>query len=414
MSARAQVRQVPGLPEALEWFEARVGEVRDRLAELGVREVMLVHHDDADGLTAAAATKAALERLGLSVRLICLEKLFPGVVRALHSSSGQAIFYCDIGSPHADLISEANGGRNLTVILDHHDPRPAKDPLVLDLNLEHVGLRGEEDFSGATCCYLFARTLDEANKDLSYLALVGSCEIPVGYKGLNAQVLEEALSEGVVERVGKKLMIKKLGIEVRKLFSLLQVLGPVGYYVGGPELGVRAALEGITDEVRRMAEELEAKRKAVNKRLLATLYRRGLKRDGRIQWFDAGDAYRGMGSKVIGTFCSYLSHQRKLVRPDMFVVGLMHMEPTVPGFGRLEGDFVKVSVRAPKGLRAEIDAGRAPTAVGLLEEATRGFGIAVDGHAYAASCVIPADKVEEFIRRAAAVSSGQRGLGAWL
>ena len=401
------------LDRALEWLGQRVGEVRDRLAEFGAGEVVLVHHDDADGLAAAAATKAALERLGLTTKLICLEKLFPSIVRDLHAGSGKAIFYCDIGSPHADLISEANEGRNLTVILDHHDPRPSRDPLVMDLNLEHVGLRGEEDFSGATCCYLFARALDDANKDLSYLALVGSCEIPVGYKGLNTVVLKEALANGVVERVGKRLLIRKLGIEVRKLFSLLQILGPVGYYVGGPEAGVRAALEGVSDEVKALAEELEAKRKAVNKRLLASLYRRGLRREGRIQWFDVGDAYKGMGSKVIGTFCSYISYQRRLARPDMFVVGLMHMEPVVPGFGRLEGDFVKVSVRAPKALRPDIDAGKVPTAVGLLEEATKGFGIAVDGHAYAASCVIPADKVGEFIRRAASISSGQKGLGAW-
>jgi len=389
-----------------EWFRERVQEARERLEELGVGEVVVIHHDDADGLCSGAVVKAALERAGLKTRLICLEKLFPEVVRKLHAGEKQAIFYCDIGSPHADLISEFNRGRNLVVILDHHDPRPSTDPAVLDLNLEHVGFRGEEDFSGATCCYLFARELDEANKDLSYLALVGSCEIPVGFRGLNAEVLEEALKEGVVERSGRRLIIRKLGVGVRRLFSVLQVLGPVGYYTGGPELGVRAALEGLTPEVEALVKELEERRKAINKRLLARLYRRGgLRRSGRIQWFDAGDAYRGMGSKVVGTFCSYLSHQRRLVRPDMFVVGLMHMEPEVPGLGRLEGDFVKVSVRAPKPLRAEIDSGRVPTAVGLLEEATRGFGIAVDGHAYAASCVIPADRVEDFIERAAEVSA---------
>ena len=92
----------------------------------------------------------------------------------------------------------------------------------------------------------------------------------------------------------------------------------------------------------------------------------------------------------------------------------MRLRPEVPGFGRLEGDFVKVSVRAPKALRTDIDAGRTPTAVKLLEEATKGFGIAVDGHAYAASCVIPADKVDEFVERAARAASkpsGQTTLG---
>ena len=390
---------------ALEWLEEKTAQVLDRLRELSPSEVVIVHHDDADGLCSAAVTKTALERMGYRPRLVCLEKLFPQAVRLLHSGEGKAIFYCDIGSPHADLISRLNEGRNLAVILDHHDPRPSEDPMVLDLNLEHVGVRGEEEFSGATCCYLFARAADEANRDLSYLALVGSCEIPAGFRGINKEVLEEALRDGVVRRAGKKLIITKLGVGVRELFSALQVLGPVGYYSGGPEMGVRAALEGLTEDIRKAVRELEEKRRAVNKRILAQLYRRGLKRAGRVQWFNAGRAYKGMGSKVIGTFCSYLSHVRKLARPDMFVVGLMEMEPVIPGLGEIEGRFYKVSVRAPRELRAEIDAGKVPSAVQLLKEATKGFGIAVDGHAYAASCVIPADKVEEFVRRASEVSA---------
>ena len=393
---------------ALEWFGKRVSEALERLRSLRPEEVVVVHHDDADGLCSGAVVKAVLERMGHRPKLVCLEKLFPKAVELLHSGEGKAIFYCDIGSPHADMISEVNKGRNLTIILDHHDPVPTEDPSVLDLNLEHAGLKGEEEFSGATCCYLFARSLSDENRDLSYLALVGSCEIPVGFKGLNAEVLEESLRNGVVERKGKKLIIRRFGIGVRDLFSMLQVLGPVGYYAGGPEVGVRACLEGVDDEVRKLVNELKARRQKVNKRLLARLYREGLKTAGRIQWVDAGDAYRGMGSKVIGTFCSYLTHQRRLVRPDKFVVGLMRMEPQVPGFGRLEGDFVKISVRVPKAMRAEVDAGEVPTAVELLRKATEGFGIAVDGHAYAASCVVPADKVQEFLERAARISEGRR------
>ena len=136
---------------ALEWLGQKTREVRDKLSELGAEEAVVVHHDDADGLCSGAIVKAALEREGLKVKLVCLEKLFPEVVEALHSRGefSTPVFYCDIGSPHADLISKANRGRGLVVILDHHDPRPVDDPSVLDLNLEHVGLRGEEEFSGA-------------------------------------------------------------------------------------------------------------------------------------------------------------------------------------------------------------------------------------------------------------------------
>ena len=145
---------------SLEGFERRCRRAIEELRAEGPEEVRLVHHDDADGLCSAAILKVALEREGVQANPLCLEKVYPEVIEHLHRGEGQTIFYADIGSSHADLISSCNGGRNLTIILDHHDPAPSHDPKVYDLNLEHDGFRGETDFSGATCCYLFAKLLN--------------------------------------------------------------------------------------------------------------------------------------------------------------------------------------------------------------------------------------------------------------
>ena len=126
----------------LEDFKSKANQAIKELKALKPKEAIIVHHDDADGLCSAAITKRALEREGIKVKTFCLEKVYTEVIEDLHSKSGQTIFYVDIGSAHADLISEYNKGRNLTVILDHHDPKPSKDPKVLDLNLEHYGFRG--------------------------------------------------------------------------------------------------------------------------------------------------------------------------------------------------------------------------------------------------------------------------------
>ena len=192
------------------------------------KEVFLVHHDDADGLCSAAITKAALEREGYGVRTFCLEKIYPKVIESLHESVGRTIFYADVGSSHAGFISECNAGRNLTIILDHHDPTLATDSRVYDLNLENYGFRGESDFSGAACCYLFAKALNESSTDLSYLAVVESCEIPTGWTGLNKVVLDEAIKNGVVQGEGKKIEIVKFGIRIHSLFSKLQIFGGGG------------------------------------------------------------------------------------------------------------------------------------------------------------------------------------------
>jgi single-stranded DNA-specific DHH superfamily exonuclease len=333
------------------------------------------------------------------VKAFCLEKVYPEVVEDMHKSIGKIIFYSDIGSAHADLISEVNSSRNLTIILDHHDPMPSKDLKVFDLNLEHYGFQGETDFSGATCNYLFAKALNEGNFDLAYLALVGSQEIPSDYVSLNKAVFEEAKKNNVIKVDGRKIMIVKLGIRVDDLFAKLQILGAVGYYDGGPELGVQASLEGISGKIKQKIDEWEEKRKAVNKKLIGRLYRERLKETEHIQWFDAGDMYTGMGTKVIGQFCSFLSYQARLIKPYKYILGFVNVSPEVPSWGKLKGEWVKVSVRVPKGLHSLIDQGKMLGAVDLLLKASEGFGIA-DGHKYAANVVIPKDKKEILIKNA--------------
>jgi len=388
-----------------EEFKKRVDVAVSELKRAKPRKIVLVHHDDADGLCSGAVMKASLEREGYRVRAFCLEKIYPEVVESLHkNSAGGTIFYADIGSAHADLISDYNSSRNLTIILDHHDPTPSSDPRVHDLNLEHYGFQGETDSSGATCNYLFAKALNERNMDLSYLALVGSCEIPGDYVSLNKAVLEEAKENGVVRVEGKKIEIVKLGIRVDDLFAKLQILGAVGYYDSGPELGVQASLEGITAQVKRKIDEWEEKRKSVNKQLLGRLYRERLKETEHLQWFDAGNMYRGMGTKVIGQFCSFLSYQTRLVKPNKYILGFVNVPPEVPGWGKLKGSLAKVSVRVPRNLHTLIEGGKMPGAVDLLLKASEGFGVA-DGHKYAANVVVPADMKEALLENAEEASS---------
>jgi len=387
-------------------FEKNAAKAISELREARPEKVRLIHHDDADGLCSGAIVKTALEREGFGVEGFCLEKVYPEVVEDVHRAKGGTIVYADIGSAHADLISEFNSGRNLTVILDHHhNPPKVTDARVFDLNLERFGFEGDFEFSGATCCYLFARALNRANVDLSYLALVGSREIPRDYVSLNNIVLDEAVKNGVVKVEGSRIEIVKLKMRVDGLFSKLQILGAVGYYEGGPELGVEAALNGVSADVKKRVDEWEAKRKSVNKRVLGWLAKKRLNETERLQWFDVGDMYKGMGTKVIGQFCSFLSYQMRLIKPDKYIFGFMNLPQTVPGWsGRLQGSLVKVSVRVPQRLRQLIDAGRMANAVDLVTGASEGFGIP-DGHKYAANVVIPADKKDELIKRADAYAS---------
>jgi RecJ-like exonuclease len=364
-----------------------------------VENALVIYHDDADGISAGAIISMALNRIGLDVKRICLEKLLPEVVREIHSSKRRThIFYCDIGSPHCDIISQYNNGRNLTIILDHHDPKPSSDPMVLDLNLENFGFKGESDFSGSTCSFLFAKVISNENIDLSYLAITGSLEIPEGIKGLNSDVLIEALGSKTILQKNEKLYAPKINMFINDLFSKLQILGSVGYYKGGPELGVKLCLNGEDEEISKVIKDLEGKRRNANKKMLSKLCDEGVKQSKYTQWFDAGNIFSGMGTKTIGTFCSFLSYQRRIIDPNKFIVGFIDMPSKIPEFGEIKEKYVKISVRAPEPLRKKIDDGIMPSAVNILNAAINKYGVA-DGHAYAASAIVVREYKDEIIRK---------------
>lgn len=375
----------------------------ERIAKKAIKELrnfkdaLVISHDDADGLCSASITIESLRRKGIEVNFLCLEKIYPEVLEKIHESRGKLIFYCDIGSSHSDLISRLNNSKNVVIILDHHEPASLSDEKVFDLNLERFGFLGERDFSGATCCYLFSRAISKKNVDLSYLAIVGSLEIPNGFEGINKEVLNEAIRENVVEQKGKKIIIKKFNIPCNEIFSMLQILGAAGYYKDGPKLGVELCINGANEKIRKVVEELEELRKRANRRMLSILYKKGLEKFGKLQWFSANNIYKGMGSKVIGEFCSFLSYQAKLVDQNKYLFGFMEIENYVPGFGKLSKSYLKVSARAPKELRKKIEANIEKSVIEVLEEASSKVGGIADGHKFAASAIIPKEKEKEFL-----------------
>lgn len=397
----------------LEGFKASLERAKELLLNSPVKRVTIIHHDDADGLTSAAILKEGLERQGWAVDALCLEKTYPEALKKLHSTTGKNYIYADLGSAHAKLISSVNNGKNLVIILDHHDAEEVRDPKVLNVNPELYGISGEEEVSGATTSYLFAKTLNPSNKDLAHLSVIGSAEIPGPLKGLNQEALSDALASGKVELQGNKYLVSMQGVKLpwTTFSSKLTVLGAVGYYQGGPQLAIGYCLEKPV-EIDGLVKDLEDKRRKANQLLLSRISREGFKKTGSIQWLHAGDVYSGMGVKVIGTFLSYLSFQRKLIDRAKYLVGFMNMSAEIPGLGKLDTDYVKVSARAPDVLNVLIKRGEKPPLSKLLPEAAEaveGFG---DGHTMAASGIIPKGKELQFVEameRAASTKRGESG-----
>src|SRR5438093_835497 len=164
-------------------------------------------------------------------------------------------------------------------------------------------------------------------------------------------------------------------------------------------MGIEACTTGFTNQTMAMAKEFEEERKQANRKMLATIRKGGLSQKKNIQWFHAHDNYKGMGGKVLGSFCSYLRYQRG-INPVKYLIGMMNVQADIPGWGKLSSSMVKVSGRAPQILTSLIEKGKKPSLSKILPESCLKVGGFGDGHSVAASGVFPAGKEELFLEEA--------------
>jgi len=374
--------------------------LREAVGELKAwsSSVVVIFHDDADGLCSGAIASLSLDKLGIRHDLICVEKVSPEIVKLIHSLGDRLYLYVDIGSGRADLIEkEVDSGHGKALIADHHDPVKTTSENVIHLNPELYGYSGEADASGSTATYLLMREACDV-KDAAWLAVVGSAEIPGSLKSLNRIPLEDAVELGDVKITGsgesEKYMITFLKKPWNKLSSTLTAIGSTGYYKGGPYEAVKALKsKRFPEDLAKHFEEL--RRKKISQ-AMAMISRKGLNSEDFIQWFHLGDFFKGLGSKTVGTLASILSF-RRMVDQQKYLIGFMNFDPEIPGLGRLEGNWVKVSVRAPKPLSKLIERGEMPPVSDLTVKAAEKVGGSGDGHKYAASALIRAGKEKDFL-----------------
>ncbi|MBC8394714.1 MAG: DHH family phosphoesterase, partial [Deltaproteobacteria bacterium] len=158
------------LDQLIEAMETAIHELKKWPEET----VQIFHHNDSDGLSSGAILDRAFDRQGYVIRRFSLEKPYPAVLKKIFEQEGRILIFADFAGRIAPLISELNQGRNLTLILDHHVAEPASDPKVHNLDPELYGLKGDRDITASTTCYLFARTMDPANRDLAPIATIGA------------------------------------------------------------------------------------------------------------------------------------------------------------------------------------------------------------------------------------------------
>ena len=167
--------------------------------------------------------------------------------------------------------------------------------------------------------------------------------------------------------------------------------------MGGPDTGIKMALEGPSSESKKLLEKLnDIKRKAFNK-VLSILRSEGLKQTEYVQWFHVHDNFAPMGVKVIGEFCMEIRNE-SFVNPVKYLAGFQNMPRTIPKLGEFNWNLVKVSLRLPSTLEKMVINKEMPGYDWLVPRAAKHVGGDVDAcHGYACATTFNRGLEEEFI-----------------
>ncbi len=181
-------------------------------------------HLDADGLSAGAILGKALFRENIPFQITVLRQLEKEEITKISENIKEFkkfLIFSDFGSGQYlelqnQLVLKEN--YNSFIILDHHLPQNVSSKEDIDLiedihknsfqwhiNPYFFRVDGSLEVSGAGICYLFAKSLNKKNTDLSAIALVGAMgdiqnQGPnKSFLGINSLILEDAKSIGLIE-----------------------------------------------------------------------------------------------------------------------------------------------------------------------------------------------------------------------
>jgi single-stranded-DNA-specific exonuclease len=389
-----------------------IGELR----QSSEKNIQVFHHNDSDGLTSGAILTRALEREGFAVRRYCLEKPYPDVLAKVFEQEGKLLIFADFAGRIAPLMSDMNHGRNLTLILDHHVAEPSTDPKVINLDPDLFGLKGDRDISASTTCYLFATTLNAANRDLAYLAAIGAVGDGFFVEGRlvseNLEVAREAVRQDRMEirpaQHGEDYFLLGPQGPTRciEFGDYLDVLGGVGYYKHGPDAAIKVCLEGQSPESDALVEDFKSIRTRVFDEEISRLDGGDMRQAPHIQWFHVQKRFFPMGVKMIGAFCDAI-RETAHVDPGKYIAGFQIIPDEIPGFGEIRFNQVKISMRVSPALEQEIRGGRAMGLNILLPEATDRLGGFSDAcHSLTAATTVAIGKEERLIQEMEKILGG--------
>jgi RecJ-like exonuclease len=189
----------------------------EEFKKLDDKPIRIISHLDADGLTSASIILKTLINEKKKFVLSIVKQLNENILKMLSLENYPVIFFTDLGSGYIKLINTYLKDKKI-FIFDHHIPDEIGDYN----NIIHINphlLKNSSEISGAGIVYLFAKNLNNKNKELAHLAVIGSIGDFQDFELLNKEILDDAITENKIEvRRG----LKMFGTQTKPLHKVLQ------------------------------------------------------------------------------------------------------------------------------------------------------------------------------------------------
>ena len=186
------------------------------------KDLILVSHVDADGLTAAGIMCRALERLSIEYKPLFFRQLDEAALNQIADQGSDLVIFTDLGS---GMIKEICERGIPAVVADHHKPAMCEARPLAHLNPHLVGADGATQLSGSGTSFILASALASGgNRDLSALAIVGAVgdlqDMASGrLLGLNRHILEIGAKAGALSFSRD---VKLFGRQTRPIYKMLE------------------------------------------------------------------------------------------------------------------------------------------------------------------------------------------------
>lgn len=186
------------------------------------KEIAVITHVDADGITSGSIITKALIRKNARCVLRTVSDMNPNVMAMLKDENHGFYIITDLGAGFAGEFEKAL--QENWLVIDHHQLPKEEEENDRVLNAWKYGIDGGLEVCAGGMAYMVASTLDSKNKDLSALAVVAAVadRQDQGEKksltGLNAEIADTAKSLGLIS-IDLDLMLT--GRETRPLHESL-------------------------------------------------------------------------------------------------------------------------------------------------------------------------------------------------